>query len=283
MANKLKQSTSRVVRLGPFVDATDGVTPETGITLGAADQAEALKAAGAATVDISSNTFAAVTGCDGWYDLTLTTTDTNTLGDLTIVIQDSSVCLPVFKTFEVVPANIYDSEVAGTDTLNAAVTEWNGVALATTNPLPNAAADAAGGLPISDAGGLDMDAILADTNELQTDWVNGGRLDLIIDAILTDTGTTLPATLAALNDLSAAEVNAEVVDALATDTYAESSGVPAATASLAAKIQWLATLARNKITQTGTTQTLRNDADSGNIATAAVSDDGTTTTRAEWS
>jgi hypothetical protein len=27
-----------------------------------------------------------------------------------------------------------------------------------------------------------VDAILADTNELQTDWVNGGRLDLILDA-----------------------------------------------------------------------------------------------------
>ena len=40
--------------------------------------------------------------------------------------------------------------------------------------LPNAAADAAGGLPISDAGGLDMDAIKTDTA-----------------AILVDTGTTL--------------------------------------------------------------------------------------------
>lgn len=55
--------------------------------------------------------------------------------------------------------------------------------------LPNAAADAAGGLPISDAGGLDLDAqrtdvaaILADTNELQADWANGGRLDNILDA-----------------------------------------------------------------------------------------------------
>jgi len=38
--------------------------------------------------------------------------------------------------------------------------EWNSVALGTTNPLPNAAADAAGGLPISDAGGLDLDVIL---------------------------------------------------------------------------------------------------------------------------
>lgn len=33
----------------------------------------------------------------------------------------------------------------------------------------------------------DTTAIVADTNELQTDWANGGRLDLIIDAILVDT------------------------------------------------------------------------------------------------
>ena len=32
-----------------------------------------------------------------------------------------------------------------------------------------------------------VDAILVDTNELQTDWANGGRLDLIIDLILADT------------------------------------------------------------------------------------------------
>lgn len=36
-------------------------------------------------------------------------------------------------------------------------------------------------------------AILADTNELQVDLTNGGRLDLLIDAILEDTGTTLDA------------------------------------------------------------------------------------------
>jgi methionine synthase I (cobalamin-dependent) len=41
------------------------------------------------------------------------------------------------------------------------------------------------------AGYLDTEiaAILADTNELQTDWTNGGRLDLIVDAILADTST----------------------------------------------------------------------------------------------
>jgi hypothetical protein len=38
-----------------------------------------------------------------------------------------------------------------------------------------------------DALNTDIDAILADTNELQTDWTNGGRLDLLIDATLADT------------------------------------------------------------------------------------------------
>ena len=56
--------------------------------------------------------------------------------------------------------------------------------------LPAANADAGGGLPISDAGGLDLDAKLANTNEVTaarmaalTDWINGGRLDLLLDAI----------------------------------------------------------------------------------------------------
>ncbi|HCX20909.1 MAG TPA: hypothetical protein DHN29_03280 [Cytophagales bacterium] len=45
----------------------------------------------------------------------------------------------------------------------------------------------------------DTTLIVADTNELQTDWTNGGRLDLIIDAVLVDTAslndTKIPQTL----------------------------------------------------------------------------------------
>ena len=59
-----------------------------------------------------------------------------------------------------------------------------------------------------------VDAVLLDTNSLETDWADGGRLDLIldarasqtsvdtvdsnVDAILVDTGTTLPATLSTM-------------------------------------------------------------------------------------
>ena len=43
--------------------------------------------------------------------------------------------------------------------------------------------------------GYFLDLIKADTNELQTDWVNGGRLDLILDIIAADTTTDIPAIL----------------------------------------------------------------------------------------
>jgi hypothetical protein len=87
-----------------------------------------------------------------------------------------------------------------------------------------------------DSNSTQLAAIVADTNELQGDWVNGGRLDLIldelttqgdtnegkidtvdtvVDAVLVDTGTTIPAQISGLNNLSAAQVNAEVDTALA--------------------------------------------------------------------
>jgi len=121
----LKQSTSVKVPVGPFLDVTDGATPETGITLGAADQAELMKHDAAATVDISGNTFAAITGNNGMYNLTLSATDTNTLGNLHVHIGDVSVCRAVSHEFTVLPANIYDSLIAGTDYLDANVHQIN--------------------------------------------------------------------------------------------------------------------------------------------------------------
>lgn len=183
-----------------------------------------------------------------------------------------------------------------------------------------------------DSNSTQLAAIVNDTDELQGDWEDGGRLDAILDArasqssvdtvdsnvnaILADTGTDgvvvasfttaakaeinaeadtaltdynpptkaeLDSGLAGLNDLSAAQVNAEVVDALITDTYAEPSSVPSSTSSLKDKINWLFALARNRVTQTSSTQTLRNDANSANIGTASISSDDTTFVRGEWS
>lgn len=86
---------------------------------------------------------------------------------------------------------------------------------------------------LNTATGTTLSTILADTNELQTDWANGGRLDNILDARASQTSvddvptnaelaTALAgaddatlAAIAALNNLSAAQVNAEVDTALA--------------------------------------------------------------------
>jgi hypothetical protein len=127
---------------------------------------------------------------------------------------------------------------------------------------------------IDDLLDTEMPALTTAVADLPTNAELAAALAAADDAVL--------AAIAALNNLSAAQVNAEVVDALATDTYAE-SGPPAATASLAAKIRWLATLARNEIRQTSATQVVRNDANNADLATANIADDGTTFTRGEFS
>ena len=105
--------------------------------------------------------------------------------------------------------------------------------------------------------GSDVAAILVDTNELQSDDV--------------------PTLIAALP--TAAEVNAEVVDVLETDTHAEPTSAVGATASIKDSVNYIKAMHRNKMTQTATTTLLRNDADTGTISTSTVSDDGSTFVR----
>ena len=107
----LRQSTPAIVRVGPFVDVGDGFTPQTDITLGG-NEAELLKNA-SVEVDISGRTWTAIANCRGWFDLTLTTDDTDTVGLLTVVVQDDSDCLPVFRDFQVVEEAVYDAMYKG--------------------------------------------------------------------------------------------------------------------------------------------------------------------------
>jgi len=78
-------------------------------------------------------------------------------------------------------------------------------------------------------------------------------------------------------ELGPAEVNAEVVDALNVDTYAEpAQGAPGATVSLATKIGYLYKAFRNRKNQTATTWQLFNDDATTVDHKSTVSDDGTT-------
>lgn len=79
------------------------------------------------------------------------------------------------------------------------------------------------------------------------------------------------------NDLSAAQVNAEVVDALATDTYAEPTGTPSTTATIAAKLGLIQMALVNGLDITASKKQFKDAA--GNVEWEKdLSDDGSTYT-----
>lgn len=193
--------------------------------------------------------------------------------------------------------------------------------------LPAAAADAAGGLPISDAGGLDLDAqVGTKINDILTDTgttldgripaaLVGGRMSSDVGSVSGDAtaadnleaacdGTTynigggavvaasvtgavgsvtgnvggnVTGSVGSLATQAKADVNAEVVDALNVDTYAEpGQEAPAATNTLVKKIGYLYKAWRNRKAQTATQYSLYNDDAATVDQKATVSDNGTT-------
>lgn len=107
MPNWLKQSTAVDIGLGPFLDETDGKTAETALTITQADVR--LKKNGGAWAQ-KTQASSATHEENGWYEASLDTTDTNTLGILIVAVHEAG-ALPVWKEFMVVPANVYESLV----------------------------------------------------------------------------------------------------------------------------------------------------------------------------
>ena len=355
MTTWLKQSTATDVEIGAFVDDTDGKSPETALLLSQAD-CQLIKNGGAAAQ--KSDATAATHRGGGHYTVPLNTTDTNTLGRLRLYINESG-ALPQWRDFQVVPANVYDSLVGGSDKLQVHADEIT-AGLITAAAIATGAIDAdavasdavteiQSGLAttvalttltnyvdteiaaILAAVDTEVAAIKAKTDNLPTDPADDSDIDTQLAAIAAYLDTEIAAILAAvdtevaaikaktdnlpaspaavgsemtlsadavnstslaesavaeiqsgLSTLSPAQVNAEVVDALAVDTYAEPGSVPAATSSLASKISWLFSTGRNKRITSATQDKIRNDADSADIGTASLVDNGTTFTRGEY-
>ena len=278
----LKQSTT-YTRMFLLVQSSDHLTGLTGATA-------------AVTLSKAGGSFASAGGtitevANGFYKIALTTTDTNTLGDLAFHITATSADPTDFV--DQVTANILG------DTLPANVTQAGGVALSThaSGMIPADLRDIAGAAVSTSTAQLGVNVV---TNGDKTGYslsqtfpTNFSALAITAGGAVT-AGTvsdktgysltqTFPTNFSALGITAGGHVsNVDTVTDLTSTTYAESSAVPAATATLKDKIVWLATLARNKITQTSTTQTLRNDGDTLSIATSTDSDDGTTYTRGKW-
>jgi hypothetical protein len=112
----LKQSTTVTVQMGPALDKTDGVTAETALS-----PTVYLSKGGAAQAARTSAT-AITHDRDGFYRVELDTTDTDTLGRLLAQFSAAATHLPVWHEYMVVPANVYDSLVAATASLNVVLT-----------------------------------------------------------------------------------------------------------------------------------------------------------------
>jgi hypothetical protein len=109
----LKQSTASNVKVGPFVDETDGVTPENGLSI---SQADIRLSKNGAPFGQTNNIAGATIDENGYYVVPLDTTDTNTLGNLRIAITEAGALL-VWQDFMVVNANTWDA-FFGAGTLN---------------------------------------------------------------------------------------------------------------------------------------------------------------------
>jgi len=103
-----------------------------------------------------------------------------------------------------------------------------------------------------------------------------------MDTALAAADDAVLAAIAALNNLSAAQVATEISDALAVDTRAELAAPPAANAPLVAKITWVSQVIRNKMTQSATEQTTFADNGSTPVGVASVTDAAGVVTRGEF-
>lgn len=115
------------------------------------------------------------------------------------------------------------------------------------------------------------DYFLSDSGHVYADAINGSVVkELAVNAAA--------AAIAAMNDLSPAEVADEIAAALLTDANAELVGPPAANAPLADKLNWVYHLMRHKLVTTSSGISVK-DSSGVELATAATSYAAGTATR----
>ena len=104
-----------------------------------------------------------------------------------------------------------------------------------------------------------------------------------VGSVTGNVGGNVTGSVGSLATQAKTDVNAEVVDVLSTDTFAELAAIPAATSSLKDKLTWMFMFFRNRLEQTATTKVLKADDGTTTVATFTESDNGTTYTSGEGS
>lgn len=224
----LKQSTGATLKIGPFLDDTDGKTAETALTISQAD-VRLSKNGG----DIAQKNEA--TSCThdelGVYGCPIDATDTGTLGILQLWVHEAG-ALPVWHEYMVVPANVWDS-LFGSDRLQVDVREKGDSALALTTQekadvdaeVDEALNTAIPGTPTADSVNERVKAI---DDKLPTNYLMGSavvtakddeidaikaKTDLIGASVALETGGNLAAVKAKTDNLPADPADDSDIDA----------------------------------------------------------------------
>jgi hypothetical protein len=187
----LKQSTaSQEVILGPFVDSTDAVTAETGLTIANTD-IKIYKAG--TTTSANKNSGGATHDAGGRYSIVLDATDTNTLGSGQIHVSVAG-ALPVKIEFCVLAANVYDALIGGGDLLQVDTNEITGTAALSVGVLDAGTAQSATSTTIvlRAAAAFADDALIGAT-VIQTGGTNSPQAARITDNVLTGDTVTVAA------------------------------------------------------------------------------------------
>ena len=179
----LRQSTAgQVILLGPFLDDTDGKSPETGLTIANTDIK--LRKGPAATSESNKNSGGATHIASGRFHATLDATDTATLGELEVSVNIAGALPFGPKRFVVLSGAVFDVLFGAT-------------ALATTG---NLTGSTIGTVAAIAANALNASALAADAvAEIQSGLATAAALGVVDDLL----DTEIAAILSALSDLSA--------------------------------------------------------------------------------
>lgn len=101
----LKNNTAVSLTIGPFLDDTDGKTPETGLTIAQADVRLSKQGTGYTQ---KNSTTACTHQENGYYQCPLDAVDTSTNGLLRVAVHKTG-ALPVWRDFVVLPPDAYDA------------------------------------------------------------------------------------------------------------------------------------------------------------------------------
>ena len=266
---ELKQSTAANVIIF-MADSTDHITGKTGLTL-------------TVTLSKDGGAFASITPTvtertNGWYNIALTSSHTDTLGDC--VVRATSTGADASERALNVVANI---EADSYGIVNHAT--YGNALLTRTSVLPanfSALSITAGGLvDITQAAADKVWGTAARTltsfGTLVADvWGYASRLLTAGTNIALAKGTGVTG----FNDITATDVKTQVDAALDT-AGTELSAIPTTTGTLRQKINYLFQYFRNKRTVTATTETLYKEDTTTSLGTGTVADDGNVFTQGE--